>query len=355
MKDLYDILGVARDASTDDIKRAFRKLAHQHHPDKAGGDADRFKEINAAYQVLVDPHKREQYDRTGRVGEAPGGFRWEGTPGGGFDFGSSGFNVGDLGDIFGDVFGFGGRRARAPASGSDAEVELTVDFRDAVFGAERVLEVAGPHRCDRCQGSGAEPGAGLTNCTTCGGQGVVERLQQTILGAIRAQTTCPSCHGAGQQPKTNCKRCRGTGSVRGKRRLKVAIPAGIDDGQSVRLREQGEPGLRGAKAGDLFIRIRVRPNSVFRRDGFDLLTRRTITFTQAALGAAVAVETVDGSVQLEIPPGTPPGKLFRLRGKGVPHLDGRGRGDQLVEVMVKVPDKLTKEQQRLLESYREIE
>ncbi|MBI4426700.1 MAG: molecular chaperone DnaJ [Candidatus Kerfeldbacteria bacterium] len=352
-KDYYQILGVARDASDDDIKRAFRKLAHQHHPDKAGGDADRFKEVNEAYQVLSDPAKRQQYDRFGTVG-GPGGGGWDqAARAGGFDFRTAGFEVGDLGDIFGDFFGFGRNRSRQAAGGRDAEVALSIDFRDAVFGAEKVLEVSGEAQCPRCHGRGAEPGSPVETCATCRGAGVVEQVQQTILGAIRTEQTCPTCGGGGEQAKTKCKRCRGTGAVRGKRTLKVAIPAGIENGQSIRLRGQGEPGSRGGVPGDLYVRIHVRPDPMFRRDHDDILTRRTITISQATLGATVPVETLEGEVELTIPNGTQPGTLFRLRGKGVPHLDGRGRGDQLVEVVVSIPAKLTREQRKLLEQLAE--
>lgn len=355
-KDYYSILGVKRDASVSDIKQAFRRLAHEHHPDKPGGNAERFKEINEAYQVLNDPKRREEYDRFGTTSSSGAGMNWQDFQrSGGFDFRSAGVDFGDLGDVFGDMFGFGRSRQAARQKGSDAEVELSVDFREAVFGTEKLLEVAGPHVCDRCNGRGGEPGSALTQCSTCHGSGVVESVQQTILGGIRTRTACPNCGGSGEKPKTNCKRCHGTGATRTKRQLRVAIPAGIDDNQSIRLKGQGEPGGRGAQAGDLFVRIRVRPDPMFRREGEDILTRRSITFTQAALGAQIPVETLDGEVQLEVPGGTQSGKLFRLREKGVPRLDGRGRGDQIVEVVVKIPTKLSRKQHQLLEQLAEIE
>ncbi|MBI4090128.1 MAG: molecular chaperone DnaJ [Candidatus Kerfeldbacteria bacterium] len=354
-QDYYQVLGVGRDASADDIKRAFRKLAHQHHPDKVSGDSQRFKQINEAYQVLSNPAKRQQYDRFGSVG-GPAADSWAGEASrAGFDFRTAGFDVGDLGDMFGDLFGFSRSRSRPSTRGSDAEVALSIDFREAVFGAEKMLELSGLSQCDRCHGRGAEPGSSLVSCTTCRGSGVVEQVQATILGAIRAQQTCPSCGGSGEQPKSKCKRCHGSGSLRGKRTLRVAIPAGIEDGQSIRLRQQGKPGGRGSQPGDLYVRIHVRPDSMFRRDGDDILTRRTVSLSQAALGSPVTVETLDGPVELELPAGTQPGQLFRLRGKGVPHLDGRGRGDQIVEAVVKVPSKLTREQKKLLERLAELE
>jgi len=349
-KDYYEILGVAKDASQDDIKRAFRRLAHQHHPDKASGDETRFKEINEAYQTLSDPEKRSRYDQFGTAGPAgSGGVNWNDFQqrSGGFDFRSSGF--GDLGDIFGEMFGFGGGRASARARGSDVEVMVSIDFREAVFGAEKTLELSGPHVCDACHGSGGEAGAGTTTCSSCRGSGVVERVQQTILGGIRAQSTCPACHGRGSKPKKACRRCHGSGSVRSKRSLRITIPAGIDDGQSIRLRGQGEPGPSSSEPGDLYVKVRVRPDLMFRRDGSDILTRRAISVSQAALGEKVTVETVDGEVELTIPAGTASGKLFRLSRRGVPHLDGKGRGDQIVEIIVKIPEKLNREQRRLFE------
>lgn len=351
-KDYYDILGVARSASQDEIRRAFHKLAHQHHPDKSGGDAERFKEVNEAYQTLSDPNKRAQYDRFGSAGTA-GGMNWN-------DFQraqQAGFgqtaDFGDLGDIFGDLFGFGRQRARPQSRGSDVEVSLSIDFREAVFGAEKLVELSGSSACERCGGDGAEPGSGVTACSACEGTGVVEHVQQTFIGGIRSQTVCKKCGGSGSVPKTSCKRCRGTGSVKGKRKLKVTIPAGIDDGQSIRLQGQGESGPRGSRPGDLYLRIRVRPDQMFRRDGDDLLTRRTISFSDAALGATLPVDTIDGEVTLEIPSGTQPNTVFRLRGKGVPNVTTGRRGDQLVEVTVKVPSRLTKEQKNILESFRE--
>ncbi|MBI5404968.1 MAG: molecular chaperone DnaJ [Candidatus Kerfeldbacteria bacterium] len=349
-KDYYEILGVAKNASQDEIKRAFRTLAHKHHPDKSGGDAEQFKQINEAYQTLSDPAKRSRYDQFGAAAGSPGGMNWN-------DFQQSGgFNqtagFGDLGDIFGDLFGFGGRSRQRAARGGDAEVDLSIDFREAVFGAERVVELSGPHQCEICRGTGGEPGSGTTTCTTCKGSGVVERTQQTILGALRSQATCSTCGGSGSRPKKSCKHCRGTGQVRSKRQLRLTIPAGIDDQQTIRLRGQGEPGPVGSEPGDLYVRVRVRPDPMFRRDGFDLLTRRAVTISQAALGDKIPVETVDGEVELTIPAGTHSGKLFRLSGKGVTRIDGRGRGDQIVEILVKIPDKLSKEQRKLLQQLK---
>lgn len=353
-KDYYDILGVQPSADAEEIKRAFRRLAHQHHPDKVGGDAERFKRLNEAYQVLSDPAKRARYDQTGSAEPSGfGGAGWDqATRAGGFS--GQGYNVdfGDLGDVFGDLFGFGQSRQRQ-TRGGDVAVELSIDFREAVFGLTRTLEVSGHRHCDVCRGSGSEPGTALKTCATCRGRGSVEQVQQTILGSIRAAAVCPDCQGRGERPEKKCKHCRGTGIVRGKRALKVTIPAGIDDGQTLRLAGQGEPSPAGTPSGDVFVKIRVRPDPMFRRDGHDLLTRRSVSFSQAALGDTVDVETIDGTVAVEIPAGTQSGKLFRIRDKGVPHLHGRGRGDQIVEVTVAVPTKLTKEQRRILRELRD--
>ncbi len=349
-KDYYDILGIQRGASEDEIKKAFRRLAHQHHPDKAGGNAERFKQINEAYQVLSDRQKREQYDRFGMSGSASG-FSWQDFQRtGGFDPRTVNPDFGDLGDIFSEFFGFGRSTGKnVQRQGDDVEVELSIDFRQSVFGVEKILAVSGGEICDRCRGRGAEPGTSLQPCSTCRGSGLVDDVRQTFFGAIRSQSVCQSCGGSGEIPKANCRRCRGRGSVRGQRQLRVTIPAGVEDGQSIRLKQQGEPGPRGQRPGDLYVRIRVRPDPMFRRDGDEILTRRTISLSQAALGAKINVETVEGVVRLTIPAGTQSGKLFRLRHKGIPRLDGRGRGDQIVEVIVKIPERLTKEQRELLE------
>lgn len=356
-QDYYNILGVGRNASQEDIKRAFHRLAHQHHPDKQGGSDHRFKEINEAYQILGDTDKRAHYDRFGSAPNA-NGVRWEeASRNGGFDFNMGGTQggFGDIGDIFGDIFGFGSNRRASPSRGSDVEVQITIDFRDSIFGARPVIEIGGLNTCEHCKGKGAEPGTPMTTCSTCKGNGVVGTVQQTIFGAIRSQGVCPSCGGSGERPKTACRTCKGSGSVRKKRTLKVDVPAGIKDGQSIRLHGQGEAGPRGSTAGDLYVRIRVRPDEMFRRDGDDLITRRIIGFNQAALGDDISVKTVDGEVSLHVPAGTQPGKLFRLRGKGVPRINANGRGDQIVEIVVQIPERLSREQRKILEQFKETE
>ncbi len=357
-KDFYEILGVSKGATGDEVKKAFHRLAHQHHPDKSGGDAERFKEINEAYQTLSDPTKRAQYDQFGSGAGASSGMNWNdfqrAQQQGGFNYGQNA-DFGDIGDIFGDFFGFGRSQSRAKRRGADVQVEFSIDFKDAVFGAEKTIELSGARTCDVCKGSGAEPDSSMVTCTACDGSGVIDHVQQTIIGGIRSQSTCERCGGSGKAPKVNCKHCHGTGSVRGKRQLKITIPAGIDDGQSMRLEGQGEPGPRGAKSGDLFIRIRVRPDQKFRRDGDDILTRRTISVSQAALGAKIDVETVDGTVQLSVPAGTQSGRNFRLRGKGATVLGRSSRGDQIIEVIVRIPEKLSREERKLFEQLSEID
>jgi molecular chaperone DnaJ len=358
-KDYYNILGVNKNASPEEIKKAFREKAHIYHPDKKGGDEAKFKELNEAYQVLSDQEKRAQYDQYGQTFEqarAGGGFHgFEGFR----DFSgfTNGFNINmdDLGDIFGgigDIFGFsggggGGHRRRA-SRGRDIEVVLNLDFKQAVFGVEREISLKKAVNCAKCGGSGAEPGAGLATCSACHGSGRLTKTQRTIFGAMQMQTACPTCHGQGKIIKEKCRQCHGAGIINEIVNLKVKIPAGIDDGESVRYAGQGEAGAKGGVAGDLYIRARVNPDKRFRREGFDILSKMEINVSLAALGGKVEVETVDGPVELKIPEGTQSGRIIKLSGRGVPNLRGHGRGDQLVEVVVKTPTGLSKKQKEML-------
>lgn len=353
-KDYYKILGVSKDASQDEIKRAFRELAHKYHPDKNGGNAEKFKEINEAYQVLGDPEKRQQYDQFGTTFEqaqAQGGFSgFEGFRdfsgfANGFDF-----DFGDLGDIFGfgDIFGGGQRKAKA-SRGRDIEVEMEIDFREAVFGAEKVLELYKPSVCEKCGGKGADPESKIMTCHTCRGSGRVQQVQRTFFGTFQTVTTCPTCGGEGKRAEKECSECHGSGVVRAFKKLKIKIPAGIDNGETIRLSGEGEAGKRGGKPGDLFVTIKVRPHHEFKRQKNDILSKVGISFTQAALGDKIEVETLDGKIKLKIPAGTQSGQIFRLKGKGVPYLHGYGRGDHLVEVAVITPTRLSKRQRELLE------
>lgn len=356
-KDYYQILGVAKTASEDEIKKAFRKLAHQHHPDKKGGSEAKFKEINEAYQVLSDAGKRKQYDQFGAnfesAGGGPGGFNWQDfarAQQGGFGFGQQGNVNFDFGDLFGDFFGGGrGRSRRAgPQRGGDLEFVVEVDFTDAVFGTEKTLRFEKLIQCTHCKGTGAEPGSKITTCPTCHGQGQVEQLQRTFLGAMRTVGVCPTCAGQGKTYEKQCSRCRGQGSVQGERELKVKIPAGIDNRQAIRLTGEGEPGSRGGGAGDLLLTVRVRPHKLFKREGYDLFTDKEISVPLASLGGKAKVATLDGDVWLKIPAGTQSGKQFKLDGKGVPHVRGKGRGDLLVSIHVRTPDKVSKKERELL-------
>lgn len=351
-KDYYKTLGVDKGASQEDIKKAFRKLAHQYHPDKAHGDEAKFKEANEAYQVLGDEKKRAQYDRFGSD------FAQNGGMGGGFQgfegFGDQGFNINmdDLGEMFGgfgDIFGFGGGRSSKKKQGRDIQISATVSFLEAAFGVEKEIKLNKAITCDHCHGGGAEPGTEVEQCKTCHGTGRVIRVQRTMLGNIQTQATCPECQGEGKTFKVKCKKCAGHGVVKEIVTLKIKIPAGIDNGQSIRLNGQGEAGERGANPGDLYINVRVEPNRDFRREGFTVLSEVQIGFTMAALGGKIEVPTIDGVITLKIPDGTQSGKQFLLREHGIQKLNGRGRGDHIVTVVVKTPTSLNRAQRKALE------
>lgn len=351
-KDFYKILGVEKSASQDEIKRGFRKLAHEHHPDK-GGKEEKFKEINEAYQVLGDEEKRKQYDQFGSAafdGSGGGNPFAGGNPFGGgaggfnFDFGGAGFE--DLGDILGGMFGGGGGRQRQER-GSDLEIGVKLTFREAVFGVEKELSISRHSQCSRCAGTMAEPGTKMKTCPTCDGKGFQVKMQRTMLGAMQVKAACEDCHGRGEKPEKLCTECRGTGTTYGKTTVRVDIPAGVDDGMSVRVRGEGESIGSLGEAGDLYLRLRVEPDPRFRRDGFTLYVTKNIGFTQAALGDTVDVDTVDGKVEVKIPQGTQSGDELRLRGKGVP--SNRGRGDQIVIIKVVTPTKLDKKIRELLQ------
>jgi len=362
-QDLYEVLGVSKDATQDEIKKAYRKLAHQHHPDKKGGDEKKFKEINSAYQVLGNEQKRKQYDQFGQgfgqTGGQQGGMNWEdfarasggqGPFGGGFNQQNVEF---DMGDIFGDLFGFGkrsGGRGRAQSTqGGDIQTEMQVEFREAVFGAEKLIDLYKFNICSKCGGNGAEPGSKIETCKTCQGKGQVDRIQQTILGAFRSAAVCPDCRGEGKQISQKCSKCNGNGRVKESEKMKIKIPAGISDGETIRLAGKGEAGQKGTMPGGLFISIRVKQDPNFIREDDNIISQLDISFSQAALGDKIKVNTLDGDVILKIPAGTQSGKVFKLTGKGVPHLRSRGRGDQLVTVNIKTPTRLNREQKKIFE------
>ncbi|HLC69482.1 MAG TPA: molecular chaperone DnaJ [Patescibacteria group bacterium] len=362
-KDYYKILGIEKNASADEIKKAFKKMAMQHHPDRPGGDEKKFKEINEAYQVLGDAEKRAKYDQYGSDFEQQGGFsggmNWEdfmraarGQGGGGFSSGGFDFGGVDLGDVFGEMFGFGGggrSRGRRAARGNDIQVDVQLEFKEAAFGAEKEISLRKQSKCDVCNGSGGEPGSKLETCHTCQGQGQVVQNQRTILGTMQTVVTCPDCRGRGERPGKKCKHCGGDGILAKTENFKVKIPGGIDNGQSIRLEGKGEAAPHGGVNGDLYVRAHVKPLKGFERDGFDIYTENEISFTQAVLGGKIDVETIDGLVKLVVPEGTESGQLIRLRGKGITHIGGSSRGDQYVKVKIRVPKKVSRDLRKKLE------
>lgn len=352
-KDYYQILGLGKGATEADIKKAFRELAHKHHPDKAGGDEAKFKEINEAYQILSNPQKRAQYDQFGQTfdqGGGPGG----GFGGfGGFQGGGVNFDAGDLSEMFGDMFGFGGQRGgRRQARGGDIEVTANVTFAEAAFGAEKSFELYRPSACEACSGTGVPPGAKMHPCKPCGGKGRVRQVQRTMLGSFETVGTCGECQGTGNVPESRCKDCAGEGVKRRKATVTVRVPAGIDDGETIRVQGQGEAGPRGAPAGDLYLHVRVKPDPRFSRDGIDVRSTIEVGFADAALGTAVTVETLDGEAEMKVPAGVQSGEEIRLRDRGVPRLRGGGRGDHYVRVVVKTPKRLSRKARELLEALK---
>lgn len=353
-KDYYQVLGVNKSANQDEIKKAFRKLAHEHHPDK-GGNADKFKEANEAYQVLGNEQKRKQYDQFGssfQHGQAggQGGFNY-----GGFNQGGVHMDFEDLGDIFGgmgDIFGFsqGGRSTsrNRKTRGDDLELSLSIDFMDAVFGVEKEIVYRKIISCDKCKGGGAEPGSTTETCKNCNGTGRVYKMQRTIFGNMQAEAVCEHCQGEGKIFSKKCSKCGGDGIVRDEVKIKIKIPAGINNGESIRLSGQGNVGLKGGGAGDLYLRIKVTPSKKFARDNYDINTKVEINIKQAILGDTINIETVDGPLKLKIPEGTQSGTIFRLREKGVPILNSRGRGDQLIEVSVLIPKGINSKNKKII-------
>jgi len=353
-KDYYQVLGVAKNATQAEIKKAYRKLAQQHHPDANQGNKDaeeRFKEISAAYDVIGDPEKRKQYDEVRDMaasGVGAGGFGGFGGAGdGGVRFEDVGFT--DIGDLFGGLFGGGGRRGRParPARGADLETDVTVSFEEAMNGTTVPVKIQGPAPCETCHGTGAAPGTSPVTCPQCQGVGQISVNQ----GPFQMSQTCPRCNGAGRVVEQACPTCRGTGSVRRTRSFQVKIPGGVLDGARIKLAGRGEPGPAGAPAGDLYVRVHVRPHRFFGRRGADLTIDLPVSFAEAALGGNVQVPTLNGPVTMKVPAGTPSGKTFRLKGKGAPKKGGRG--DLLVTAEVEVPSKLSKKERELLQELDE--
>ena len=351
-QDYYDILGVSKDASEKDIKRAYRRLAAKYHPDvnHEPGAEEKFKKINEAYETLSDSQKRAQYDQFGSAGPQGAGGQGFGGFGGGQAYSNFG---GGFDDIFSQFFGGGGRTRRdptAPRQGRDLQYAMTLDFMDAVFGKTTTIKYNRDAECKTCHGTGAKPGKSPITCPRCHGAGVITSVRQTPLGNMQTQTTCPECNGTGKiiKPEDRCDTCHGAGHVHERHELEVKVPAGVDDGQQMRLQHQGDAGENGGPAGDLYIVFQVTPSREFRRDGSTIYVDRDISFAQAALGDEVKVKTVHGDVNLKIPAGTQSETNFRLRGKGVPHLNGNGNGDEHVTVHVKTPKSLNKRQREAM-------
>lgn len=353
--DYYEVLGVSKSASADEIKKAYRKKAVKLHPDHGGNEAD-FKKLNEAYDVLKDPTKKSRYDQFGHagVGQDFGG----GANGGGFqnvDFDFGGGNFGDLGDIFSQFFGGanGGsaRSAGGAKRGRDIETSVTLSFKEAVFGAERTVSLNTDVACNRCEGSGAEPGTSQKTCPTCHGSGQEVHVVNSLFGPIQQAQTCRTCHGRGKIPEKECAKCGGRGVVRAKTELKVKIPAGVDDGNAIRLAGRGEA-AQGGNSGDLYVMIHVRPDKKFTREGNLILSDETISMIDAALGCELDVETLDGILTMKIPAGTQSGTDFKLSGHGVPSRGG-SRGAQIITIKVETPTKLSRAQKKLLEEFRE--
>ncbi len=357
-RDYYEVLGVQKGCSDDDLKKAYRKLARQYHPDLNPDNKEeaelKFKEVNEAYEVLSDPEKKAKYDQFGFAGVDPnfgaGGF------GGGY---GGGFEDFDLGDIFGSMFGGfggGGRRANpnAPRRGGNVRASITVTFEEAVKGCKKTVSANRVETCTECSGSGAAKGTSAHTCPTCKGSGQVTRLQRTPIGSIQTQAQCPDCRGTGKKIDTPCGVCGGMGSVRKNKNLEVTIPAGIDDGQTLALRGQGDAGTNGGPSGDLELTVRVRPSDIFKRDEYDIWVDVPISFTQAVFGDKLTVPTIDGNVEYSISEGTQTGAVFRLRGKGVPYINQNGRGDQFVRVNIETPTNLNREQKDALRHFEEL-
>lgn len=362
MKDYYQILGISQDASPEEIRKAYHKLAHKYHPDK-GGDEKKFREIAEAYQVLSNKEKRAQYDRFGQTFEGanfqPGfdpGVFWSNIRGEDFDLGM------DLEDIFEDLFGFGKAGKRRDINrGKDIEIEMEIDLKDVLNGVKKDIAFDKMVVCQRCQGSGGEPGSKIKECFSCRGTGQVQQMKKTFFGTITRYVRCPECKGEGRIPEKPCNVCKGEGRIVEKENLEIPISPGVDTGQTIKIAGKGEAGRRGGKSGDLYIKVFILPHPLFKRKGDDLYIKVPVSFSQAALGDKVEVPTLDSNppttqskkILLKIPQGIESGKVFRISGRGIPHFSGWGRGNLYVELVIKTPQKLTKKQKELLEKLKE--
>lgn len=355
-KDPYQILGVSKTASEDEIKKAYRKLSKEYHPDlnkDKPNASEKFKEINTAYDILGDKQKRAQYDQFGAAGFGAGG---PGGGFGGFDFSGGGAGAG-FADIFETFFGAGGggggQRQRS-YRGQDLEVRISIDFEESIFGADKTIELAKEMKCEPCAGAGVEKGSQMVNCGTCHGRGEVTAVKNTILGQVRSSSVCNTCSGAGQVPEKACKTCNGKGSTRGQEQVKIRIPAGVSDGTTLRLSGRGGAGFRGNTAGDLYVQVQVRPSESFERRGENIYTKQKIHVLQALLGDEIQVQTVHGPVTLEIPAGTQPNQQFRVKGKGAPRVNSATVGDHLVTIGVQIPEKMSKDEKTKYEELAQL-
>ncbi len=353
MMDYYQILGVPKNASSEEVKRAYYKLAHKYHPDK-GGDEKKFKEVNEAYQILSNKEKRSQYDKFGRVfegGEPGTDFQWAwGKPDMGFDFGFE-----DLGEMVEEMFGFGApRRKKDLKRGRDIEVEMEIPLEDVLKGREKEINIYKHTTCSRCGGIGAEPGTKIRECFSCRGTGYVQQIKKTFFGSFTKWAICPECRGEGYRSEKPCNVCKGEGRIKGEEKVKIFIPAGVDTNQVIKAEGKGDAGRRGGKSGDLYLRIFVKPHPIFERKGDDLYVSVPISFALAALGDEIEVPVMDGGkILLKVPAGTDSGKILRVSGKGITHFQGFSRGNLYVELIVKTPKKLTKRQKELLEKLKD--
>ena len=351
-RDYYEVLGVSKGASEEEIKKAYKKLARKYHPDMNPGDKEaeeKFKEINEANEVLSDPDKKARYDQFGFAGVDPN----YGAGAGGGAYSAGGFDFGDLGDIFGSFFGGGRANPNAPQRGESLRTSVNISFEEAAFGCEKEVSIDRIEQCPDCRGSGCAKGTTAEVCPDCRGSGVIQQRRQTPLGYMSTSAPCQRCGGKGKIIHQPCPKCGGKGMIRHRKTIKVSIPAGIDNGQTISLRAQGNAGKNGGPAGDLLIVVSVRPHEIFRREGTSVLCEAPITFTQAVLGAELEIPTIDGKVKYTIPEGTQSGTTFRLKGKGIPGLNGRGRGDQYVTVYIETPRNLNREQKEALKKFSE--
>jgi molecular chaperone DnaJ len=356
-KDLYSVLGVSRDASPEDLKKAYRKMSKEWHPDKHKGDKTaetRFKEINEAYEVLSDPQRKQNYDQFGSTGSGPGQGGFGGFNANGFDFSGFNANSGDFSDIFGSFFGGQRGRQQDETLGSDREVEMTIDLHDVLTGMRTKIALRRLVACGRCDGKGAEPGTNVIICTTCGGTGQIVHTVNSFFGRIQQRGICTNCSGSGKIPEKPCTKCSGEGRIPETSEITVDIPKGIDEGQALRLRGQGDAGLRGAQSGDLFVRIRLRPHPSLLREGDDVRSTINVPVVDAILGGKADVETIQGTSVLQIPDGLEPGQTFRIRGKGLPHLNTSRFGDHYVTVNVEIPKKLSRAERKILEEWKKL-